>query len=76
MKALAAAAALLPVSLAFLPFAHAQDADDAVFSAMRSEMDRSLSRLSLEGSGPPYHLLYRLTDRRTRALSATLGALT
>ncbi len=76
MRALAAAAALLPVLLAFLPSAGAQDADDAVFSAMRSEMDRSLRRLALEGSGPPYHLLYRLTDRRTRTLSATLGALT
>lgn len=73
LLALPGAALLL---LAPLGPARAQDTDDLVFSAMRSEMDRSLRRLGLEGSGPPYHILYRLTDRRTRALSATLGALT
>ena len=74
-KALLACAAFLSLSL-LLPPASAQDADDLVFTAMRSEMDRSLRRLALEGSGPPYHILYRLTDRRNRAISATLGALT
>jgi TldD protein len=48
---------------------------DAIFRAMRDELDRSMSDLRLEGMPAPYFLSYRVLDSQRLSVEARLGAL-
>lgn len=48
---------------------------DVALSAMRDELDRSMSRLRLPESGGPYYMNYRLMDRVIWRAWASFGAL-
>ncbi|MBI3549006.1 MAG: TldD/PmbA family protein [Elusimicrobia bacterium] len=50
--------------------------DDAIFGAMKAEMDRSLKSLRLDAFGPPYFLAYRLVNGEEVNISAAYGAVT
>jgi TldD protein len=49
---------------------------DVVMKAMHDELDRSMKQLRLEALDKPYFIAYRVSDRRTATVSATLGSLT
>jgi hypothetical protein len=48
-----------------------QDGDDLIFRVLRDEMTRSVSRLKLEKSGPPYYVEYTVTE--TDSFNASAG---
>ncbi|HTF57683.1 MAG TPA: hypothetical protein VK661_10660, partial [Planctomycetota bacterium] len=53
-----------------------QDDDDLIFRVLRDERQRSIERLKLEKSGPPYYLEYTVTESETFQVSGSFGAVT
>jgi predicted Zn-dependent protease len=53
--------------------ASAADADQTL-RAMRDELDRAKTRLSLPGAGKPFYIEYRLLDLDVRAVTSSFGA--
>ncbi|HEY3227259.1 MAG TPA: metallopeptidase TldD-related protein, partial [Planctomycetota bacterium] len=53
-----------------------QDDDDLIFRVLRDERQRSLERLKLEKSGPPYYLEYTVTESESFQVSGSFGAVT
>lgn len=49
--------------------------NDQTLRAMRDEMDRSRTRLAIEGLEKPFHIEYRLLDLDMRTVTASFGAL-
>jgi len=49
--------------------------DNAVISAMKSEIDRNKSGLKIDKLSPPFFISYSIIDRKVLNVSATLGAL-
>ena len=52
----------------------AQSRDDRLLSALKDEMERSLTELTLEQSPPPYYISYAVTDRDSTTIRAVRGA--
>ncbi len=50
--------------------------EDVVMKAMRDELSRSMSQLRLAELDKPYFIAYRIDDRSSTKVSATLGQLT
>jgi hypothetical protein len=50
------------------------DSSDPVLDAMRSEMERSKSKLRLQGAPEPFYIQYRVTDLDSLAAEAAFGA--
>ena len=74
------AAALLLVLLGPMILAQEKNArasinDDPVLQAMSAELDRSKSKLKMEGVALPYYIDYRVTDLDAYAAEAAFGAL-
>ncbi len=51
------------------------NADDIIFKAMNDELNRNLSKLTLDKHQPPFFISYQLNDAQTLSISATLGTL-
>jgi hypothetical protein len=49
---------------------------DVILDAMRDELERNMSELSLEGYDKPFFMMYGLTDSKQYGVTATLGSLT
>lgn len=57
--------------------APAQEAgDDLIFRVLRHEITRSMERLKLEKSAPPYYLRYQVRDTDQFQVTASFGAVT
>lgn len=61
--------------IAFLGFATLRAGANPILNAMQAELDRSMSKLQLEGEKPPYFISYLLVDRKEFSTRASLGAL-
>jgi len=68
-------AKLAPILIAVLPAAVLYGQDDTVMKAMRDEMARSMSQLTLENLQKPYYISYRVVDSETYNVGASFGAL-
>lgn len=53
-----------------------QDDEDLIFRVLRDERQRSLARLKLEKSGPPYYLEYTVTESESFQINGSFGAVT
>ena len=53
-----------------------QEEEDLIFRVLRDEMKRSMERLKLEKSGPPYYLEYAATEVESFQVSGSFGAVT
>ncbi|HEY7618079.1 MAG TPA: metallopeptidase TldD-related protein [Terriglobales bacterium] len=53
-----------------------QEQADAVFKAMRDELDRTTRQLQLQTMQKPYFIAYRIDDFSNTSVSATLGSIT
>ncbi len=67
---------LAVAALCWLPLQAANLPDNIYFRAMKDEMDRSLSKLRVEGSPKPYYLAYQLGFDHYYCTDASLGELT
>jgi hypothetical protein len=65
----------LLVALAALPVGALHAQDDVVMRAMRDELARSMSKLTLENLEKPYYIAYRLIDSEHYSVAASFGAL-
>lgn len=77
-------AKLVPVLLAFVFFLSAafaqsksatQGGDDPVLTAMRAELERSKSKLKMDGVAAPYYIEYRVFDVDQYSAEAAFGGL-
>lgn len=50
--------------------------DTLIFKAMNDELNRNLSKLSIDKNKSPFFISYQLSDTRALSIRATLGALT
>ncbi|MBN2380391.1 hypothetical protein JXM67_11385 [candidate division WOR-3 bacterium] len=50
--------------------------ESIILSAMKSELDRSMKDLVMEGHEKPYFISYRITDQTTLPIQASMGTLT
>ncbi|MBC7996321.1 MAG: hypothetical protein IAF58_00150 [Leptolyngbya sp.] len=66
---------LLPFINSAQAIAVAVDDDDVVVKAMKDEMERSLTRLKLDGHAPPYFLSYDTSESDRVDMIASLGAM-
>jgi predicted Zn-dependent protease len=60
---------------ALISFADSRANEDQILQALREEMARSTTRLSLPDYVKPYFIAYRLTETEGYVVTATLGAL-
>jgi predicted Zn-dependent protease len=67
---------ILAVLAASLLLAAAAQSQDVVTKAMKDEMARSVKDLRLPNVDKPYFIAYRVEEKRTTSISASLGALT
>ena len=51
------------------------NADDVIFKAMNDELNRSISKLTIDKYSPPFFISYQLSDAQSLSVKATLGAL-
>jgi len=49
--------------------------DSLIFKAMNDELNRNLSRLSIDKHKPPFFISYQLSDAQSLSIKATLGSL-
>ncbi|HUB81715.1 MAG TPA: metallopeptidase TldD-related protein [Bryobacteraceae bacterium] len=68
-------AKIVPAAAAMFAAAVLNAQDDAVMKAMRDEMARSMSQLSIENLQKPYYIAYRVVDSETCNVNASFGAL-
>jgi hypothetical protein len=68
-------AKIIPALIAMLSVAALCAQDDTVMKAMRDEMARSMSQLTLENLEKPYYIAYRVVDSETYNVVASFGAL-
>lgn len=63
-------------SLCTSSFVMAQSAkDDVFFRAMKDELARSTTQLTLDKYKPPFYLSYQISDIKTMVIKATLGSI-
>ena len=65
---------LVPLTLAQQKESHSYSDDDQVLRAMRIELERSKSKLKLEGMAVPYYIDYRVIDINGCVAEAVFGA--
>jgi hypothetical protein len=65
----------LLVALAALPVGALHAQEDVVMRAMRDELARSMSKLTLENLEKPYYISYRVIDSERYSVAAGFGAL-
>lgn len=63
------------IAIAFPVMVQAQsDKDSIFFRAMKDELARSTTQLTLDKYKPPFYLAYQITDLKTMIIKATLGS--
>ncbi|HEY4789457.1 MAG TPA: hypothetical protein VIH57_25580, partial [Bacteroidales bacterium] len=49
--------------------------DDIIFKAMKDELKRNTTRLTLDKYKPPFFIAYQISDLKTLFIRATLGSI-
>ena len=68
-------AKIIPAIVAVLACTALRAQDDSVMKAMRDEMARSMSQLTIENLQKPYYISYRVEDSESYNANASFGAL-
>ncbi len=68
--------ALALFALVTAPVFAQQNQNDVIARAMQDEMKRSMSELHIEAQERPYFISYKIVDRKSMQVHASLGALT
>jgi len=68
-------AKIVPAAIALVSAAALYAEDDVVMKAMRDEMARSMSQLTIGDLQKPYYIAYRVVDSETYNVAASFGAL-
>ena len=63
------------VIIATQPLVQAQDKEDIMFKAMKDEMNRSMTKLTLDKYKPPFFLAYQVSDLKTLYIKASMGSI-
>lgn len=63
-------------SISSIPMLNAQSkGDDIIFKAMKDELNRSTTQLTLDKYKPPFFIAYQISDLKAMFIKATLGSI-